>query len=53
MARYGTLKRWAEELGLDDAVALLDQTLAQEKSADEKLTEIAESAVNVRAEAAE
>ena len=30
MTRYGTLKRWAENLGLDDAAKLLDATLAEE-----------------------
>ena len=31
IARYGTLKRWAEQLGLNDAVELLDETLEQEE----------------------
>ena len=52
IARYGTLKTWANELGLRDAVGLLDQTLAEEKKTDAALTEIAESVVNVEAEAA-
>ena len=42
IARYGTLKRWAEQLGLNDAVRLLDETLNQEKNTDEALTELAE-----------
>ena len=50
--RYGTLKTWAGELGLSDAVALLDQTLTEEKKTDATLTEIAESVVNQEAEAA-
>jgi ferritin-like metal-binding protein YciE len=41
IAGYGTLKAWAEELGLDDVAALLQETLDEEKAADEKLTEIA------------
>jgi ferritin-like metal-binding protein YciE len=41
IAGYGTLKAWAEELGLDDVAALLDETLREEKEADEKLTTIA------------
>ena len=49
--RYGTLKTWARELGLNDAAQLLDQTLQEEKKTDEKLTEIAESSVNQVAEA--
>jgi ferritin-like metal-binding protein YciE len=53
IARYGTLKRWAEELGLNDAVRLLGETLSQEKNTDEALTELADSMVNERAEAAE
>ena len=52
ISRYGTLKTWANELGLSDAVGLLDQTLAEEKKTDATLTEIAESVVNVEAEAA-
>ena len=34
ISRYGTLKTWANELGLSDAVRLLDETLAEEKKAD-------------------
>jgi ferritin-like metal-binding protein YciE len=52
ISRYGTLKTWAGELGLDQAVRLLDATLAEEKATDEALTELAETAVNQRAEAA-
>jgi len=52
ISRYGTLKAWAEKLGLDQAVSLLDETLQQEKKTDADLTKIAESAINVEAEAA-
>jgi ferritin-like metal-binding protein YciE len=52
IARYGTLKTWAGELGLDEAVQLLDANLAEEKATDEALTELAEAAVNQQAEAA-
>ena len=52
IARYGTLKTWARELGLDQAVQLLDATLAEEKKTDEALTKLAVSEVNVHAEAA-
>jgi len=52
ISRYGTLRTWANELGLSDAVELLDQTLAEEKKTDAALTEIAESVVNLEAEAA-
>src|SRR5579863_272236 len=52
ISRYGTLKAWARELGLNDAVRLLDQTLDEEKKTDATLTKIAEAAVNQQAEAA-
>ena len=52
ISRYGTLKTWANELGLSDAVRLLDQTLAEEKNTDATLSEIAERTVNQEAEAA-
>ncbi|HET6342597.1 MAG TPA: DUF892 family protein, partial [Gemmatimonadota bacterium] len=38
---YGTAKAWAEELDLEDAVDLLDETLDEEAEADEKLSAIA------------
>ena len=41
IARYGTLKAWAGKLGLHDIAQLLDETLQEEKLADEKLTAIA------------
>ena len=52
IARYGTLKAWAAELGLNDAVKLLDATLAEETKTDKALTELAEAAANQRAQAA-
>jgi ferritin-like metal-binding protein YciE len=52
MSRYGTLKTWAQELGLNEAVRLLDQTLDEEKKTDAALTKIAEAVVNRQAEAA-
>ena len=51
-AGYGTLIAWAEELGLEDAVLLLQETLEEEKTTDETLTDIAKTAVNQQAEAA-
>lgn len=51
MSRYGTLRTWAEELGMPDAVALLEATLKEEKATDAALTTLAESVVNVEAEA--
>ena len=52
ISRYGTLRTWAEELGLDDAADLLQQTLDEEEATDRKLTDIAKSAGNQQAEAA-
>lgn len=52
MSRYGTLKCWAGELGMNDAVALLDATLQEERATDKALTSLAVSDVNIRAEAA-
>jgi ferritin-like metal-binding protein YciE len=52
ISRYGTLRTWAQELGLNEAVRLLDQTLDEEKKTDAALTKIAEAAVNQQAEAA-
>ena len=49
MAAYGTLVAWAEAMGHNDAAALLRETLDEEKAADEKLTEVAESGVNQEA----
>ena len=42
MAGYGTAKAFAELLGENDHVSLLEQTLEEEKQADEKLTQLAE-----------
>ncbi|WP_410216281.1 ferritin-like domain-containing protein [Paracoccus sp. (in: a-proteobacteria)] len=50
ISRYGTLKSWATQLGMDDAVSLLDQTLQEEVATDEKLTKLAEAVVNAAAE---
>ena len=46
MAAYGTLIAWAKALGHMDAVDLLQQTLDEEKTADEKLTALAEGGIN-------
>jgi ferritin-like metal-binding protein YciE len=51
IARYGTLRTWAEELGLNDAKELLQETLDQEEATDQALTELAESVVNQEAQA--
>lgn len=52
ISRYGTLRTWAQELGLKECVQLLQATLDEEKATDKALTEIAESVVNQVAEAA-
>lgn len=49
IASYGTLRQFAQTLGLNKAVKLLEQTLNEEKGADEKLTQVAVSAVNIQA----
>jgi ferritin-like metal-binding protein YciE len=49
ISRYGTLKAWAGQLGLKDAVKLLDQTLEEEKKTDQLLTELAASTANQEA----
>lgn len=49
IARYGTLKRWAQLLGLKDAVKLLDETLKEESKTDEALTKIADAQANDKA----
>jgi ferritin-like metal-binding protein YciE len=46
IASYGTIRTWAILLGKNDLAALLEETLEEEKEADQKLTEIAESFVN-------
>jgi ferritin-like metal-binding protein YciE len=50
ISRYGTLKTWADELGLPDAARLLKQTLDEELATDKSLTMIAKSVVNIEAE---
>jgi ferritin-like metal-binding protein YciE len=49
IATYGTLKTFAKTLGLNDIADLLEETLNEEKNADETLTSVAESSINVRA----
>lgn len=46
MARYGTLKSWASQLGMDEAAKLFDATLEEEVAADASLTKVAEASVN-------
>jgi ferritin-like metal-binding protein YciE len=49
MAAYGTLVAWAQALGESEAAQLLEQTLDEEKAADEKLTKLAEGGINQQA----
>lgn len=49
IACYGTLKAWAGQLGLQEAVDLLDETLTEEKDTDKALTKLAEEMANEKA----
>lgn len=49
IARYGTLKRWAEMLGMKDAAKLLDANLKEEMKTDVDLTKLADTSVNQKA----
>jgi len=51
ITRYGALIAWAKQLGRPDCARVLEQNLAEEKAADQKLTKVAESRVNVVASA--
>jgi len=53
ITRYGTLIAWAGQVGQAQSVRLLSETLAEEKATDDKLTKLAESKLNARAEIAE
>lgn len=53
IARYGTLRTWAQQLGMDDAAKLLEQTLEEEKRTDELLNEAAQKANQQGQQAAE
>ncbi len=52
ISRYGTLRAWAEQLGLKDAAKLLGETLKEESKTDDLLTGLAQSAVNMAAKKA-
>jgi ferritin-like metal-binding protein YciE len=49
ITRYGALIAWAKQLGRNDCAKILEQTLQEEKATDKKLTELAESKINVMA----
>jgi ferritin-like metal-binding protein YciE len=51
ISRYGTLRTWAEELGMDQAAELFEATLNEEKMTDQLLTKLAKTSVNLAAEA--
>lgn len=50
MSRYGTLRTWAEELGMRDAAKLLQATLSEEEATDKALTKLATSVINLEGE---
>ncbi|WP_274423771.1 YciE/YciF ferroxidase family protein [Chelativorans sp. YIM 93263] len=49
ITRYGTLITWAQQMNRKDCAEVLKRNLAEEKATDEKLTQMAESRVNVKA----
>jgi ferritin-like metal-binding protein YciE len=49
ITRYGTLKRWAEVMGMSEAALLLDETLQEESQTDEDLSALADLKVNAEA----
>lgn len=49
MAAYGTASAHARQLGFNSVASILDKTLAEEKTTDEKLTKLAENMINVQA----
>jgi ferritin-like metal-binding protein YciE len=51
ISRYGTMRTWAEEMGMPEVAELLQETLGEEEATDKALTQLAESAVNQAAEA--
>jgi len=53
IATYGNLVAWATQLGHEDVASMLTETLEEEKGADEKLTEICETVVNIEADGEE
>lgn len=48
IARYGTLIEWAKQLGLKDAIPLLQQNLSEEEATDKKLTALAKTSANAK-----
>jgi ferritin-like metal-binding protein YciE len=52
MAAYGTVRTYARQLGQQQAASLLQQTLDEEGTTDKKLTQLAETLINLEAERA-
>jgi len=50
IASYSTVRTWAERLGYNQAAQLLQQTLDEEGDANKKLTQLAESHINMEAQ---
>ncbi|WP_181701471.1 ferritin-like domain-containing protein [Chthonobacter albigriseus] len=51
ISRYGSLRAWAQQLELDEAVELLSETLAEEEATDDLLSQLGEDVVNPAAAA--
>ena len=49
MTRYGTLIAWAKQLGRTDCASVLAKNLKEEEATDKKLTDMAESRINLQA----
>ena len=49
ITRYGTLVTWAKRLGRNDCASVLQKTLDEEKATDQKLTQLAEGGINLKA----
>ena len=49
IARYGTLKAWAEKLSIPEAAKLIDEILTEEKKTDDTLSKLAVAAINAEA----
>ena len=49
IAGYGTVRAWAQQLGLEQHVELLQETLDEEGEADKRLSQLAESSINIEA----
>lgn len=50
IAAYGTLRTWAQQLGMDDAAKIFDKIAQEEGDTDQKLTKLAETKINQRAQ---